>query len=92
MVYSDYVKWRILFYCCSGKSYEFEGIVRNLAEEGHAATKTGVCKFLRCYKETGTIARAPGSGHVSEMTAEAKRVVEEQMEQDDETTGKELQQ
>ena len=89
MVYSDYIKQRILFYRRSGKSYQ--KIVLSLAEEGHAVTKAGVGKFLRHYKETGTIARAPGSGQTSKMTVEAQRLIEEQMEADDETTGKELQ-
>ena len=56
MVYSDYVKQRILFYRCSGKS--LQEIVQSLAEEGHVATKAGVAKFIRRYNETRTIARA----------------------------------
>ena len=88
MVYSDYVKQRILFYRRSGKS--LQRIVLSLAEEGLVATKAGVAKFLRRFDETGTIARAPGSGQKSMMTAEAKQIVEEQMERNDETTGKEL--
>ena len=53
--------------------------------------KAGVGKFLRHYKEMGTIAHAPGRGQRSNMTAEAQRLIEEEMEADDETTGKELQ-
>ena len=34
---------------------------RCLAEEGHATTKVGVCKFIRRYEETGMISRMPGS-------------------------------
>ena len=45
MVYSDYIKQRILFYHRSGKS--LWEIVRSLAEEGHVATKAGVAKFIR---------------------------------------------
>ena len=37
MVYSDYVKQRILFYRHSDKS--LQQIVQNLTEEGHIATK-----------------------------------------------------
>ena len=84
MVYSDYI-----FYRCSSKSYQ--KIVLSLAEEGHAVTKAGAGKVLRHFKETGTITRAHGSGQRSKMTAEAQRLIEEQMEADDETTGKELQ-
>ena len=35
--------------------------------------------------------RAPGSVQVSKMTTEAQRIIEEQMQRDDKTTGKELQ-
>ena len=57
MVYSDYIKQRILFYRCSGKSYE--GFVQSLAEEGHATSKVGIYKFIQRYEATGTIARVP---------------------------------
>ena len=89
MVYSDYVKLRILFYRRSGKS--LQEIIRSLAEEGHVATKAGVAKFISRYNETGTITCAPGGGQKSKMTAEAKQIIEEQMEKNDETMGKELQ-
>ena len=59
MVYSDYVKQRILFYHRLGKS--FVQITHCLAEEGHATTKVGVYKFIRRYEETGMISRTPGS-------------------------------
>lgn len=55
MVYSDYVKQRILFYRRLGKS--FVQITRCLAEEGHVTTKVGVYKFIRRYEETGMISR-----------------------------------
>ena len=51
MVYSDYVKQRILFYRHSAKS--LQQIVRNLTEEGHVATKAGVAKLLRHYYRDG---------------------------------------
>ena len=50
MVYSDYVKQRILvYYRCKKNCAE---IARCLAEEGYSVTKAGVAKFLRHYKET----------------------------------------
>ena len=58
MVYSDYVKQRILFYCCLGKSYS--DIADCLSEEGHKASKMGVYKFFKLYQKTGTILRRPG--------------------------------
>ena len=39
MVFSEYVKQRILYYRWSGKNYT--EIVRCLSEEGHKATKVG---------------------------------------------------
>ena len=44
MIYSDYVKQRILFYRRLGKS--FVQITRCLAE-GHVMTKVGVYEFIR---------------------------------------------
>ena len=52
MVFSEYVKQRILYYRRPGKNYA--EIVRCLSEEGHKATKVGVYKFLRRCEETGT--------------------------------------
>ena len=72
MVYSDNVKQRILFYHRLGKS--FVQITRCL-EEGHVTTKIGVYKFTS------------GSGKASKFTADAKKIIEELMEKDDETTG-----
>ena len=50
MVYSDYVKQRILVYYRRKKNCA--EIARCLAEEGYSVTKVGVAKFLRHYKET----------------------------------------
>ena len=88
MVYSDYVKQRILSYRRLGKSYG--EIVRCLADEGLKATKVGVYKFVSRYQETGTISRKPGSGMASKFTEDAERIIEDQMNKDDETTGMEL--
>ena len=50
MVYSYYVKQRILvYYHCKKNCTE---IAQCLAEEGYSVTKAGVAKFLRHYKET----------------------------------------
>ena len=89
MVFSDYVKQRILRYRRLRKNYE--GIAHCLSEEGHKVTKVGVYKFLKRFEESGTIARNPGSGKASKMTSSAKQIIKEQMWRDDETTGSELQ-
>ena len=89
MVYSDYMKQRILFYRHLGKSYI--QISYCLSEEGYATTKVGVYKFIKRYEERGIISRVPGSGQTTLLTADAEKIIEEQMSRDDETTGLELQ-
>ena len=89
MVYSDYVKQRILFYYRSKKNSL--QIVRCLVEEGHTVSKAGVLKFLRRYRQTGTITRAPGSGQASKLTDKIWETIDDQMKKKDETTGLELQ-
>ena len=66
MVFSDYVKQRILYNQWLRKNYE--GIARCLSEEGHKVTKVGVYKFLKRFKELGTIARNPGSSKALKIT------------------------
>ena len=75
IVYSDYVKQRILFYRQLGMS--FIQIIHCLAEEGHATMKIGVCKFIRCYEETRMISHTPGGGKASKFTADTKKIIEE---------------
>ena len=89
MVFSEYVKQRILYYRRSVKNYA--EIVRCLSEEGHKATKVGVYKFLGRYNKTGTISRNPVSSQASKMTTNAKQIIKDQMCKDDETTGCKLQ-
>ena len=50
----------------------------------------GIAKFLSKYEETGLIARTPGSGRPSRITAEIKALVEAKMQEDDETTALQL--
>ena len=45
MVFSDYVKQRILYYRRLRKNYE--EIAHCLSEEGHKVTKVGMYKFLK---------------------------------------------
>ena len=89
MVYSNYVKQRILFYRRLGKSYI--QISRCLSEVGYATTKVGTYKFIKRYEERGTISHAPGSGQTTLLTADAEKIIKKQMSRDDETTGLELQ-
>ena len=89
MVYSSYKQQRILFF--SGLGYKSTSIVRVLREEGLIVSKSAVVRFLKKYKETETICRRPGSGRPSKITPEVLRIVEEQMQLDDETTAVQLQ-
>ena len=87
MVYSSYKQQRILFF--SGLGYKSTSIVRVLREEGLIVSKSAVVRFLKKYKETETICRRPGCP--SKITPEVLRIVEDQMQLDDETTAVQLQ-
>ena len=79
MVYSEYVKQRILFY------FRMKMSCQKIAR----CTKEGVRKFIIRY-ECGTISRKPGTGRKTKLTADIRRMIVEQMQKDDETTGLEL--
>ncbi len=88
MVYSAYKKQRILHFHFKG--YKAPTITKLLLEEGLKASRRGVHKVVRRYRESGTIGRKPGSDRPSKITAEIKAIVEEQMQKDDETTAVQL--
>ena len=62
-----------------------------MKEEGLIVTASSVCRLLKKYQETGTIARRPGSGRPTKLTPEVLQIVESQMQRDDETTAVQLQ-
>ena len=66
-------------------------IVKILKEEKIKVTTSGVCRLLQKYRETGSIARLPGSGRPTKITPEVLQIVETQMQLDDETTAVQLQ-
>ncbi len=75
--------------------YYFQGlkppaIARSLHAEQLKASRRGNAKFLHKYRETGCIGWRPGLGRPSKITREVKRVVDEQMRLDDETTAHQL--
>ncbi len=88
MVFDDYTKQRILFFFFQG--YRPPTISRRLEDEGIFVSRRGVAKFVKRYLATGTIARCPGSGGKTKITDDIKRIVEEKMRQDDETTATQL--
>lgn len=89
MVFSDYTKQRILFFH-SLLGYRPSRISFLLAKEGIIVSKTGVAKFIHRYLATGSIIRQPGSGRKTVLSPEIRRVVEDQMRADDETTASQL--
>lgn len=88
MVYSSYTKQRIVYYYRKG--YRAPTICQLLQKEQISTTRVGIAKFLDKYEETGSIARAPGSGRPTKITAEVKEIVEAKMREDDETTAYQL--
>ena len=88
MVYSDYKKQRIIYLHAQG--HRPPTIEKMLQQENLRCSRVGIHKFLKVYHATGSIARQPGSGRPSKVTAEIKTIVEQQMRLDDETTAHQL--
>ena len=88
MVYSAYQKQRILAYYSQG--YRAPTIAKLLRRERLPASRRGICKFLHRYGASGTTHRIPGSDRRSKATEGVRRLVEEQMRKDDETTAVQL--
>ena len=86
--FSEYKRQRIVSLWHDGR--KAPTIARILAQEGLPASRQGVQKFLKKYTESGAIGRQEGSGRKSKITAEVRRLVDEKMVEDDETTAKEL--
>ena len=82
MVYSDYTKQRIVFH----HSQNLTASAILLDTESIVTTCQGVARFLKIYRETGTISRRHGSGRKPKVSTDVKRIVEEQVRKDNETT------
>ena len=89
MVFSEYVKQRILQFHSNG--LRSTAIRKKLLKEGIEVSVVGVWKFLRRYETFGTTARQAGSGRASIVTSSVEAIIETQMETDDETTATQLQ-
>jgi len=88
MVFSTYKQQRILVHYSRG--YKAPTIAKLLLQENLRASRVGIAKFLKKFEETGCIQRCPGAGRPSKISTEIKRIVEEQMQVDDETTATQL--
>jgi hypothetical protein len=88
MVYTTYMKLRILFHHFQDlKPYT---IARVLDDEGVKVSRFGVHKFIQHYYELGSIDRKGGLGRPLKVTIQLKYLVEQQMEKDDESTAYQL--
>ena len=87
MVSSYYKKMRILYL---SQNCHKPPTIGKILQEGMRASRQGISKFLKLYRTTGTISRHVGSDRPSKVTEEIKKIVEEQMRADDETTAHQL--
>ena len=53
--------------------------------------RQGIYYFLKKYQETGSIRRKEGAGRKTKINSAVKRIIEDKMQEDDESTVKELQ-
>ena len=89
MVFSNYVKRRILFFANQG--LRPLTIAAVLQKEGVVVSRQGVRGFLARVNEVG-LGRKAGSGRAKKRSAVVKAIVKSAMRSDDETTAKELRQ
>ena len=87
-IYSSYKRQRILHYDHMG--HKASTICCLLWEKGLKVSRVGIHKFLKKYRETGSIDRKAGSGIPTKLTAAIQELVERQMQEDDETTAVQL--
>ena len=88
MVFSSYKLQRILYHSLRG--HRPPTISRLLRQEDLKASRVGIAKVLKKYRETGCVGRRYGSGRPSKITTEIKAIVNEQMRKDNETTATQL--
>lgn len=90
MVLSDYTKLRILSLHLQG--YKISGIADALVlEDETVISKQSIRLFLKRFRERGTIARKPGSGLTLKLSPAILQIIEQAMQEDDETTATQLQ-
>ena len=81
-----YKKFRALYFHL--KRLKTAKIEKRLLQEGLVAMRQGIYHFIKHYTATESIGRLPGSGCMrkSKVTDEIKRVVEDQIKADVETS------
>ena len=84
--YSEYTKQLVVYHHRQG--LKPGDISRILQEKGIMASRRGIAKFLAKFIESGSVARKPGSERPSKVTAKVRKIIEEAMHTDDETTAK----
>ena len=90
MVYSGYTKQRILSLFWQG--LKISAIVECLVlEDDIKTTKQGVRQLLKRYRRYSSIARQPGSGSPPKLSLTNQKIIEDAMQEDDETTATQLQ-
>lgn len=90
MVLSDYTKLRILSLHWQGLKVSKIADVLTL-EDATIVSKQSIRLFLKRFMERGTIARKPGSGLVLKLSSSVLQIIEDAMQEDDETTATQLQ-
>ena len=88
MVLSTYEKQRILNYYLQGLLPS--QILSALKVEGIVSTRQTIARFIKRYRQSGSIARKEGSGRPSTISDRVLRLVETRMKEDDETTATQL--
>ena len=88
MPFSEQTKVRII--ALSAEGHKPPTIARLLDREGQRVSRRGVDKFLQRYQETRSLGRRGGSGRPAKQDGEMRAVIEARMQEDDETTVREL--
>ena len=88
MVFSTYKKQCILHFTSLG--LKPPTIAKELQKEKIKCSRVSIYKFLKHFRETGSTGRKVGSGRPSKVTAEIKKIVDDQMRLNDETTAYQL--
>ena len=89
MVLSLYGKQRIIYH--HAKGFKAPKIAKLLKDEGIKISRVAVHVFLIRYRETGSLTRRKGSSPPRKVSPEIKEIVEQKMQEDDETTASQLQ-